>query len=434
MRLGTIFHCYAAKAELLWCTVMARLHLASALIVAASFCVSGGVAWAHGDDPIERGTPDPSTATPPAGKAPVAPSAVGASEGKEQTPQPPPEAEKKPKLRWHGSTMLFDQSVGTQTVGLGKDYQSYDPLYEWWIAFKPKYYLLENDVDRLSLNLWANLYYELTNSDSTTYRNEPILGPTWLWATYARALYKQGASKTTVSLSARLTLPTDKVARRSGYLFGAGASAGISHKIGIHDDDAPLWNSATFGVTLRYTHPFNRATTGVNDNANAVFRQDAFNRTLPSDQLSGAMNAANSADIMTSGALQITPKLSYSLGYILLGSWGYRPQDAVISTQTGPLALPTNADAPRFRVNTWAVTSFDYDLLDELSLSLGYYNLTNQIGPDAKRRNVLWSPDARLFFTMTGNLDAIYERFVHTDRSSTTVGKSASSSVQLSAK
>src|SRR5262245_12688138 len=69
--------------------------------------------------------------------------------------------------RWHGSLLLFDQSVTTQTLGAGGDYQSYDPTYEWWIAFKPRYTLFETARNAVSLNLWMNAYLELTNSDST---------------------------------------------------------------------------------------------------------------------------------------------------------------------------------------------------------------------------------------------------------------------------
>jgi hypothetical protein len=54
--------------------------------------------------------------------------------------------------------------------------------------------------------------------------------------------------------------------------------------------------------------------------------------------------------------------------------------------------------------------SLDYDAIDEMTVSLGYYNQTSQIGPDGTRRNPLYSPDARFFLTLTGNLDVIYER------------------------
>jgi hypothetical protein len=62
------------------------------------------------------------------------------------------------------------------------------------------------------------------------------------------------------------------------------------------------------------------------------------------------------------------------------------------------------------------ILAFDYDLIDEMSLALGYYNLATELAPNGQRRgiiggdNIWWSPDARFFFTVTANLDAIYLR------------------------
>ena len=54
-------------------------------------------------------------------------------------------------------------------------------------------------------------------------------------------------------------------------------------------------------------------------------------------------------------------------------------------------------------------------LIDELALSVGYYNLTNAIAQDGQPRtlfggeNIWWSPDARFSFTVTANLDVLYD-------------------------
>src|SRR6185295_10404752 len=114
---------------------------------------------------------------------------------------PAPEATEKPKkLPWHGSILLLDQSVTTQTVHIGADYQTYDPVYEWWIAFKPRYYFYESDVESVNLNLWMNLYHEFTNSDTTTRTNENVIGPSYLALSYGRTLYKSGQVKTSLAV------------------------------------------------------------------------------------------------------------------------------------------------------------------------------------------------------------------------------------------
>jgi hypothetical protein len=131
---------------------------------------------------------------------------------------------------------------------------------------------------------------------------------------------------------------------------------------------------------------------------------------LGTDVLRNGYNVANSLSISFSGGAQLTPKLSLGLSYVISNSWTYSSANPVINASTGPV-VPQSIDNPtHHRVGTWALASVDYDLLDEMSLGFGYYNQTNQIGPDGQRRSPFWSPDARVFFTLTGNLDAIGDR------------------------
>ena len=45
--------------------------------------------------------------------------------------------------------------------------------------------------------------------------------------------------------------------------------------------------------------------------------------------------------------------------------------------------------------------------MKEFSVGVGYYNLNTVIGLDGGRRNPLWSPEARVFLSLTANLDSI---------------------------
>src|SRR5258706_5823934 len=133
-----------------------RYSLGIALLACLS-TFSAVAAADRGDQPITPATKDKPTQTP--GEASAA-------------------AEEKPS-RWAGSILLFDQSATTQTLGVGTDYQSSNPTYELWWALKPRYTLFQNEdkSTTIALGMWANLYLELTNSDSTTTEREPLLGP-----------------------------------------------------------------------------------------------------------------------------------------------------------------------------------------------------------------------------------------------------------------
>jgi len=313
-------------------------------------------------------------------------------------------------VRWHGSTISFDQSAITQTLGLGADYQSADPTYEWWFAFRPRYFIHETERDALSVNLWMNLYLELTDSDTTTRLREWLLGPTYLWSTYARTIRDRGGYKTTFSVGPRLIFPTDQAARDSGLLLGAGASAGLSQTFPLRGGGTRVLRGARLGFTGIYNHPFDRATSPVNDGIHQL-RQDIAGRTVISDQLRGEMNVQNALTLSFYGDVQVLRRMNVAASYVILNSWLYAPSDAPIcSTLTGCMT-PLGVDDPStYRVSTWLTASVGYDVTDELSLAVGYYNLASQIGPDGTRRNPLWSPSARVFLTATGNLDAIYQR------------------------
>jgi hypothetical protein len=325
---------------------------------------------------------------------------------------------------WRGSILLFDQSVTTQTLGVGADYQSYDPTYELWFALKPRYtyYQNENKTTSLAVALWANLYLELTNSDTTTTQREPLLGPTFVSTSLTQTLFERSDYKTSLTVGPRLTLPTDKESRNSGRYFGLGATAGLTQAVPLNGKDAPAFNGLSFGISSIYAHPFNRAIvpTTTQDDIVGLPRQTTAPRTVQvgdrlvpefatgSDALRNAMNVKDSLSISFSGNAQLAPKMALGLSYVISNSWTYWAQPVnQIDIATGPAPVQSIDNPTNHRVGTWALASLDYDLIDEMSMSLGYYNQTNQIGPDGQRRNPLWSPDARFFFTLSGNLDVI---------------------------
>jgi hypothetical protein len=175
--------------------------------------------------------------------------------------------------------------------------------------------------------------------------------------------------------------------------------------------------SASFFVAFAYEHPFYRNTTATNYDNFGYTREDTEGHSGLSADLNGAMLTNHQFNWTVDAALDITPKLSLDLTMIMLNKWKYKPSDGVaINTGAGDVNVPRGSDAPLFAQQTWFVASLDYKLFDELELGVGYYNLANIIAPDGQRRgvfggdNIWWSPDARVFFDITANLDKIYQR------------------------
>ena len=314
-----------------------------------------------------------------------------------------------------GSTLVFDQAMSTQTAHLDPSPQlSYVPFYQWWISFRPRY----NFSDKLRLQARFDYYKELTNSQNTTYEHEDVFGDLWTDLVYSTPLATDGRWKNTkVSAGLRALWPTSKASQGQGTYVALGAIAGAAQKIPLRGEGAPVLNSARLGVNLVYLHPFTSATTpNAFDNFGYV-RQDVDGYSFVSHQLTGQPIVNHTLYAILDSGLQITPKLGLSLDFIWINQWHYALTDATISGLTGAIKVGASSDDQQFTQLFWFLTSIDYELFNEVSLGLGYYNLANVISPDGQLRgpfyggqdNVFWSPDANIFFDVTANLDRIFE-------------------------
>lgn len=383
------------------------------LLVASHAFAQGDAAPAPAPAPADQaGAPAPAPAPAPgATPAPAFGASVAADTGAK--PEEKKEEKKPEKLPWHGSILLFDQSVTTQTVGVGGDYQSANPAYEHWYSFRPRWWFYEDDENTIDVGLRMDVYHELTNSDSTTQEREPVFGDVWVTPSYGRVLYKdkEAGVATKLTLGPRFTVGTSKSSRGRGQAGTVGAGASLSQQLPIAGKGAPVFASGGLNAGLSYSHPLVRCTTPCSDSFERV-RQDTEGRSFVSDTLSGGPMVNHSVIASVGGAADVTEKLHLGLTYIWIMQWTYGITDSQAGAQVNTTNGPASAGAAtgeNFRVLPWFLASLDYDLIDEVGLGVGYYNYTNQLNENGQRRNPLWSPDARFFFTVTANLDAIYE-------------------------
>jgi hypothetical protein len=316
---------------------------------------------------------------------------------------------------FRGSTFLFDQSITTATAGVGfVTPQSYVPFYGWWLSFRPRW----NFSSKLRLQLRADYYKEFTNSQETTNRDEDVFGDIWSDLIYQTPLATEGAWKNTkVSAGARIIWPTSKISQAVGIYATVGATLGLSHKIPLRGPDAPTFNSARVGLNLAYLHSFSDSTTP-NSPGFGHIRENVDGYSFVSNQLSGQPLSEHTLYAIVDTGLDITPKLSVTLDAIFIRQWHYSPSDApvYIANSSVPVVPSRNGDQQVIDL-TWLVLSADYEVIPELSVGLGYYNLANDLSADSQRRGVfdggqhslLWSPDARFFLDLTANLDKLYE-------------------------
>jgi hypothetical protein len=308
------------------------------------------------------------------------------------------------------SVLVFDQSVTTQTAGLGPSPQSYVPLYELWLSFRPRYYFDEH----WSVRGRFDYTKELTNNQATTYYREDVFGDIWTDLVYSTKLDRWWPGSK-ANAGVRALWPTSKASQANGTYVTLGARGGAEHKFEIRGEDAAALNDFHVGVSFSYLHPFTSATTPTSYGGFAYARQDVDEHSFISDQLTGQTLAEHTFWAILDTGLQMTPRLSLTADFITISQWHYAPTNGSIGIATGSVFLGRSGSDNQFTQSDWLTVDVDYALRDEIDLSLGYYNLVNANAPDGQVRSVFgsdtiwWSPDARFFFDITANLDILFD-------------------------
>ena len=383
---------------------MKRVVLASLPLAALLFTQGARAQWA-GPTGGERS----SGANPT--EAPQAPQVPKDKPVETEAPAAPP----KPKepLIWRGSSILVDQSMSTQTAGLEPTpQQSYLPYYQWWVSLRPRIAISK----KLSYSARFDYYKEFTNTRASRYYREDWFGDIWNTLGYRTPLAKEGALKrTSVGISGNIILPTSRTSQASGIYTIVGAGVNLGQGIELGGAKATAFKSMNVSLTSSYSHPFSRST--VSDGLERpVYRQDLNGRSLPSTDIGGSMQSNHRLMLGVSAGVQILEKLSWDASFNVSNGWNYAPRDDVyVDITSGPTYVPPDETAMLFSQQMGVSTSVSYSLFDELSLTLGYTNMSGTLSPASERRglygpeNIWWSPQARVSFSVTLHLDKFYE-------------------------
>jgi hypothetical protein len=393
---------------------MTRHGLALGAFAALAALTSSGAAQPPEPVPPTGPAPAPAPGPPPAAPgvgfgfgARAAPPAVQADTG--EKPDEEGEADEQDELPWRGTNLVWDQSASGQTVGLGQDYQSDNPSYEMSLALKPVYYVYDDAEQDVSVRGDIGVFRELTNSDTTTKRGETSLTDAQLFGAYSRQLYEDGDYKTKFGVKAPvLTFPTSNVSASNGRILGLGSSLSLGQRVPLAGSDAEALQTLAFVASVGYAHWFTETTVPTNPDLQRE-RQDVGGRTIPSDQLGGATFAAHQVSLALGAELAITERVSWGNAFSWRPVWSYDLADACIQIQSGCVQADGIDNPSNHSVITLFSSEVGVQVFDEMSVSVGYTNLTLQLGPDGQRRNIFYSPEARVFLAVTGHLDEIYK-------------------------
>ena len=332
-----------------------------------------------------------------------------------------PEREESP---WRGSTLSWNNSATTETFGVGEDVQSENPTYEMAFGLAPRYtfWRAEGDLPRtVSAGARLELIREFTNSDSTTRRGEWMLSNLVVAPQYSHGFYKRDGYETSMFFRApALSFPTSKASSSNGTILGLGASLGAAQKLPLLGEDSSVLQSLGLTGRMGFEHVFRRTTTPTNPDIERE-RMGPDGETLPNDQLSGRAFTEREIVLGLGATIGIHERVRFTNLFEWHLAWKYRfEENTRIDLATGEITADRVENPDQFGVITLFASEVGVTITKELDIEVGYQNLAPQIGPDAERRSVFYSPNARFSLTLVGNLDAIYDRLARNSRPSVT--------------
>jgi hypothetical protein len=342
----------------------------------------------------------------------------GAPAADHPAPAPPPQNPpgKPAKLRWRDTWLIWDNSVSAQTLGIGKNYLSPNPTYEMTGSLRPRYYLYDGKKDGIYVAGRLDVVREFTNSDVTTKRGETTLSDFTLLTGYRRQLAASPGYETVLTGGLPiLSFPTSKFSANNGTILGLGTEARLTQTMPLAGPSWPVFKTITVGAVAGYTHTFTRAVFPTNPELRRV-RLDPEGQTVPGDQLVGAAFPEHELHVNARLIADITDKFSLFVEASYRPTWKYSFDNGPICAAGTPLLAPAGLcrdplrpDNPnRYVPSTSFETDLYYDVLDEMTLAVGYINVETQPGLDGQRRSIFYSPGSQFFFSVIGHLDAIY--------------------------
>jgi hypothetical protein len=365
---------------------------------------------------LAQGAPSPSpnpggftSLGTPSQAAPAADQKAEEEQKKKKEPTP---------LPWRDSAFIFNTAATSTALGIGRDNIGTDSEYmgmEWDIW--PRIHLLDPiklPNDDLTVQAYAGVTVELTNSDTTRKRNEPTFIDTSLSLGYTRTLYqskdKEWGFKAGVLTG--VVLPTSHTSMSQGKYLNYTLTALAIGNIKLLGSKADGLNNLTVIGTLGWSHLFSRSYTATNPYIERT-RQNATGASFESDQLTFY---SFDIDRVTPGIRLILPlykDLSFWASGRLVGRFKHRNQGSSgceAITLTGCVKAGSDPNAPTYFTNSsidFSIAQSVYDLFD---VRLGYSNETLTLGEDGRTRNFLYSPEAQFYLDLWANLDIIYSK------------------------
>ncbi len=347
---------------------------------------------ADGSGTGESGTVQPAVSIGTSTTAPATDTPQAAAEEPKKKPKPRPFA---------GSQVFLTTSMTTNTVFAGQT-QYNDPTVEGNAWLLPRYAL--SDAFQLRGRLIVS--YEMTNSDDTRYRNEPVLSDTTLQL-YYKKIPEIATIKPMVGVSA--ALPTSKLSQSRTMVFSPGAIVQL-----VKGFENVLGGEISIIAMGLYSHPLYTDRQAVVADPRAAALVQCVGGVACGDLNSGRLNAS---DTLAYAAIVAGEWGKWAPAFYYLGSaqWVYHPKSTTQGEPAGvhdPTPVIGVEDRASVRQAHYFSAWLDYNFNPWLTGEVGYWNSTPALTESGKYANPFWNryADTRVYLGVNFNIDNLMKQ------------------------
>lgn len=294
---------------------------------------------------------------------------------------------------WAGSSIYNANSVTTGTIFRGQ--QLYDnPTVESALYVLPRYALGEAFQVRGRIVV----SYEYTNSDTTTYRNEPLLSDAALQLYYRKIPTLWGIQP---YVAANMSFPTSKTSRARTLVVNPGVTLQLTRNF-----ERVLGGDVAFIGNTSYAHPFYRSDTAETTDARPGGSLTCFGGNNCADTLSGTMNPS---DVLSYSLIAVGEwgKWSPAIMYLGASQWVYHPRSVVNPVDGTPVDGPTGFDRASVRQTHYVSAWLDYNFNSWFTGEIGFWNSVSSLDASGQRANLIFDryQDTRVYLGASIQLD-----------------------------
>jgi hypothetical protein len=280
------------------------------------------------------------------------------------------------------------------------------------------YFVYDGEAIRVRLSTAPGMDVEMTNSDITTSRREPLFRDLPFAVGVNAPLARNDENLTSTVMSGNLVFiaPTSKMSRAAGSYLTVSPRINVNQQLPLRGPGAAFLDDVELWVQLRYDHLFSRAATAVDSDLNIPRRTGGAGAPGSlSDVLNGAQIAPNGFRVEGSALFSeqlLGRPLMFSISadytaWVLAGVTQSRAEPGTDVVKADP-----NARTVRKMVGvgldlTWQVTNYT-------SLSVGYGNTADL--DNVPSNNPLYTPYAAFLAGLVVHVDSVLESITSSDK------------------